>query len=378
MGGSIINETLKTNSRYSSDSRSGFSSINHQQSLNQQKVDQVDKEMKQIEEEMYQHQQTAKKQEEIKEEVIKKYQEGNNLLQNIIQQLEEQIKSKLEKQRKVNTVMTHRDVGQVHPSVQERNSHLQKLQIKINGQKQHITSLKQKIESVVQSGVKTEMDNKLSDLLREIKQLKSQKKTLSDVNVIQLNAYSQLTGDTDYAGQIKKINQQIQQFKDQCKVLQDQRQQEDNNFRSQFERLSMAEEQRFKLREQIIQVKNTFRQSIDINSGGLQSQRGTSSDIQLPKLLRVNSQTRRINKAADQELRGAAALQNGILSIQKKYRFQKKKIEQDLENIAREMECMEIEIAKKNDENIDLQEQIKDQTKKQQQFQQQQDNQQIQ
>lgn len=49
------------------------------------------------------------------------------------------------------------------------------------------------------------MDNKLADLIREIKQLKSQKKTLEDVNIIQLGAFNQLTGDTDYAGQMKKV-----------------------------------------------------------------------------------------------------------------------------------------------------------------------------
>lgn len=44
------------------------------------------------------------------------------------------------------------------------------------------------------------MDNKLTDLRREIKELKKNKKTLEDFNVVQTNAYEALTVDTDYAG----------------------------------------------------------------------------------------------------------------------------------------------------------------------------------
>ena len=51
----------------------------------------------------------------IYREVIKKYQEGNQMLEKVINQLEQQINEKIEKQRRVNTVMTHRDIGQVPP-----------------------------------------------------------------------------------------------------------------------------------------------------------------------------------------------------------------------------------------------------------------------
>jgi hypothetical protein len=43
-------------------------------------------------------------------------------------------------------------------------------------------SLKQKIDSIASQGVKTEMDNKLADLNREIKVLKKNKKTLDNFN----------------------------------------------------------------------------------------------------------------------------------------------------------------------------------------------------
>lgn len=51
----------------------------------------------------------------------------------------------------------------------------------------------------------------------------------------------------------------------------------------------------------------------------------------------------------DQELKGVTALQQGKVSIQKKYKLQKKKAEGEIEALMREIECMEIEIMKKND-----------------------------
>eukprot|EP00347_Sterkiella_histriomuscorum_P008892 403343347 len=375
-------KTIQDNSR-NSNSTANYSVINAKNKQNKQEMDYVDVEMKRIEEEMYNHQQyqnhnnsssingdydnsyhSKQQNDKIKDQVIQKYTEGNELMVKIIAELEQQIKQKVEKQRKINTVMTHRDIGQVHPDVQDKNTQLIRLQGQNNKQKLQISSLKQKIESVVSSGVKTEMDNKLADLKREIKQLKANKRNQEDFNQVQLNAYQSLTEDTDYAGQMKRIQSQIEQLKTQHKHFSDYRQQEDSKFKVHFEALSRAEEQRFKLREQIIQVKNSMKPTSSNDNHVLQSHRGQQpSDLQLPKLMRVSSQSRFMKKA-DQELKGVAALQNGKSSIQKKYRIQKKRIDQEIEGLQKEIECLEIEIIKKNDENTDIHEMIKEQTKR--------------
>lgn len=54
------------------------------------------------------------------------------------------------------------------------------------------------------------------------------------------------------------------------------------------------------------------------------------------------------------------AIQQSISSIQKKYKLQKKKLEQEIETTYKDIQCMEIEIKKKNDENLEYQERIKD------------------
>lgn len=133
------------------------------------------------------------------------------------------------------------------------------MQKTINNQKKTIQSLRQKMDNLVASSVVVSMDNKLTDLLREVKQLKQHQRTLKDVNSIQEDAFQQLAGDTDYPGQVKRISEQIEKCKEQYRLLAEYRQTEELNFKPMFEALSYAEEQRFKLREQILSNKRSLR-----------------------------------------------------------------------------------------------------------------------
>ncbi len=99
-----------------------------------------------------------------------------------------------------------------------------------------------------------------------------------------------------------------------------------------------------------------------ISSNGLLTSRNTdqTQTDALPRLIRVNSQTKRLLYSKEQEQRGSLALINGKLSLQKKYKLLKKKAESEIEEKLREIECLEIEIRKRQDEVQDIQEKVKE------------------
>ena len=57
------------------------------------------------------------------------------------------------------------------------------------------------------------MENQLHDVVRQVKVLQSQLNTLLQVNNVQTNAFVQLHEETDYNGQVERINTEITQLK---------------------------------------------------------------------------------------------------------------------------------------------------------------------
>lgn len=83
------------------------------------------------------------------------------------------------------------------------------------------------------------------------------------------------------------------------------------------------------------------------NSGNATARNTNTGNTELPRLIRVNSQTKRLLYSKDLEKRSSLALLNGKLSLQKKFKVMKKKTEVEIEDKLREIECLEIEIRKR-------------------------------
>ncbi len=57
-------------------------------------------------------------------------------------------------------------------------------------------------------------------------------------------------------------------------------------------------------------------------------------------------------------MKGHLALTNSTISIKKKHKIQKRKIENEIEAAQKQIEALSIEIQKKNDENMELRDRL--------------------
>lgn len=173
--------------------------------------------------------------------------------------------------------------------------------------------------------------------------MKNQVKALKTLNKDQQAALSLLTKDTEYEEQISSITQEIGKWKQKYKVLEKYKREEEINFKSKFDSLMNAEENRFKMKMSVNQLKYTKEA--------------------LPALQRVVSQPQIGKKGgAEQLIRSKDAIDKVYDSTMRRYDQKKRDIEKTELELLNEIEQLRGQIETVDHTNTETKEQLKEYT----------------
>lgn len=102
----------------------------------------------------------------------------------------------------------------------------------------------------------TDMENEASDLMRMIANKDEEFRGLKEQGDNQLKELTSIQGNAEYTEQTEELSNEIKKWKSKYKLMQQYSREEEQNFRGKFDLLNQVNENRFRMKEMIIEAKH--------------------------------------------------------------------------------------------------------------------------